>query len=136
ETSNDAKATIERLRKTYRDSPLWAYDAKAGRAVFERVCSSCHAMDNTAVAGKLGPNLNGTWRNGLDYFLENIIDPNAVVGSDFQLNLVTKRDGGVVSGMIEKETESALVVRTVTETVSVPKTDIKSREVTPQSLMP
>ncbi len=136
ETSADAKASIARLRDAYRGAPLWSYDAKAGRAVFEKTCASCHALDAGAAAGKLGPNLNGTWRNGLDYFLENIVDPNAVVGTEFQLNLVTKRDGTVVSGMIERESDTALVVRTMTETVTVPKPDIKSREVTTQSLMP
>ncbi|MEY2881841.1 MAG: hypothetical protein RLZZ15_4221, partial [Verrucomicrobiota bacterium] len=136
ETSADTKASIARIRDLYREAPLWSYEVKAGRAVFERACASCHAMDATAAAGKLGPNLNGTWRNGLEYFLENIVDPNAVVGTDYQLNLVTKRDGTVVSGMIEKESDTALLVRTMTETVNVPKADIKSREVTTQSLMP
>jgi putative membrane-bound dehydrogenase-like protein len=136
ESSSDAKATILKMRDLYREAPLWSYDVKAGRQVYERLCAACHAVDATATAGKLGPNLNGTWRNGLDYFLENIIDPNAVVGTDFQLNLVTKRDGTVVSGMLEKESDTALVVRTMTETVNVPKSEIKSREVTPQSLMP
>ena len=136
ETSTDAKSTIAKLRDTFREAPLWSYDVKAGRAVFERACSSCHAMDQNVTAGKLGPNLNGTWRNGLDYFLENIVDPNAVVGTDYQLNLVTKRDGTVLAGMIDKESDTALVVRTMTETINVPKTDIKSREVTTQSLMP
>lgn len=136
ESSNDAKATIGKLRDAFREAPLWSYDVKAGRQVFERLCAACHATDASVTAGKLGPNLNGTWRNGLDYFLENIVDPNAVVGTDFQLNLVTKRDGSVVSGMIEKESDTALVVRTMTDSVNVPKTEIKSREVTTQSLMP
>jgi putative heme-binding domain-containing protein len=136
EASTDAKAAIMRFRDVYRNAPLWSYDVKAGRQHFERLCSACHAMDATATAGKLGPNLNGTWRNGLDYFLENIIDPNAVVGTDYQLNLITKRDGSVIAGMIEKESDTALVVRTMTETVNVAKTEVKSREVTPQSLMP
>ena len=64
------------------------------------------------------------------------MDPNAVVGADYQLNLITKRDGTVISGMLDKETATALVVRTMTETVTIPKTEIKAREVTPQSLMP
>ena len=136
ETSADTKANIARIRDLYREAPLWSYDVKAGRAVYERACASCHATDAGSSAGKLGPNLNGTWRNGLEYFLENIVDPNAVVGTDFQLNLVTKRDGTVVAGMIEKESDTALLVHTMTETVTIPKADIKSREVTPQSLMP
>jgi putative heme-binding domain-containing protein len=135
ETSADAKATIARLRDTFRNAPLWSYRAAAGREVYDRLCAACHAWDaNTP--GKLGPNLSGTWRNGLDYFLENIVDPNAVVGTEFQLNLITLRNGTVVSGMVEKESDTALVVRTATESINVPKSDLKSREVTTQSLMP
>ena len=47
-----------------------------------------------------------------------------------------RRDGAVIAGMVEKESDTALVVRTMTETVNVPKTEVKSRELTPQSLMP
>lgn len=135
ESSADMKATVARLRRTYNEAPVWSYELAAGKKVFEKTCVACHAIDSTT-ASKLGPNLAGTWRNGLDYFLENIVDPNAVVGADFQLNLVTKRDGTVVAGMIDKETDTVLAMRTVTETVNVPKSEIKSREVTPHSLMP
>lgn len=134
ESSANAKATIARLRQTFRDAPTWAYELKAGLAVFDRLCASCHAM-NGSPAG-LGPDLSGTWRNGLDYFLENIVDPNAVVGADFQLHVITRHDGAVVAGLIDRETDTSLVVRTVTETISVPKSAIKSHEVTAQSLMP
>ena len=46
-----------------------------------------------SAAGKLGPDLSGTWRNGPDYFIENIVDPNAVIGDAFQLTIVTLKDG-------------------------------------------
>jgi putative membrane-bound dehydrogenase-like protein len=134
ESSADLKATITKFRQIYRDAPLWSYEADAGRKVYERVCAACHTM--SGAGGKLGPDLTGSWRNGVDYFIENIVDPNAVVGDAFQLHLLTKRDGSVVAGMIEKETDTAVMVRTVTETVNVPKTDIKERQKTPQSLMP
>ena len=86
--------------------------------------------------GKLGPDLGGTWRNGLDYFLENIIDPNAVVGAAYEMHVLTKRDGTVLSGMIDRETETAVVIRGVTETVTVAKSEIRERQKTTQSLMP
>jgi hypothetical protein len=41
------------------------------------------------------------------------------------LNVVTKKDGTVVSGMIEMQTETALVVRTTSETINVPLSQIK-----------
>jgi len=135
ESSAELKATVARLKRTYNEAPVWSYEVAAGKKVFEKTCVACHAIDSTS-GSKLGPNLAGTWRNGLDYFLENIVDPNAVVGADFQLNLVTKRDGTVVAGMIDKETATVLAIRTVTETVNVPKSEIKSREVTLQSMMP
>ena len=49
---------------------------------------------------------------------------------------MTKRDGSVVAGMMDKETDTVLLVRTVTETVNVPKSEIKTRETTPLSMMP
>ena len=55
ESSADAKATIGRLRQTFRDAPTWAYDLKAGRAVFDRLCASCHAMNGSA-AGSFSRN--------------------------------------------------------------------------------
>jgi putative heme-binding domain-containing protein len=134
ESSADLRAAIVRMRQIYRDAPVWSYDVAAGQKVFERVCSACHTMNGAG--GKLGPDLTGSWRNGVDYFIENIVDPNAVVGAAFQLNLITKRDGTVISGMIEKETDTVLVVRTATETLNVPKADIKERQATPQSMMP
>ena len=59
------------------------------------------------VGGKLGPDLGGSWRNGLSYFLENIVDPNAVVGEAYQLSVITKRDGSVLSGIVDSETDTS-----------------------------
>jgi putative heme-binding domain-containing protein len=134
DSSAEAKTTIARLKKAYEAAPLWAYSAKAGEEIYKRACIACHAREGEG--GNLGPALAGSWRHGVDYFLENIVDPNAVVGADFQLNIITKKDGTVVSGMVEKQTESVLVVRTTGETISVPLAQIQSRQVSPQSLMP
>jgi len=134
ESSADFKARIARFKKAFSEAPLWAYDAGAGKKVFERTCAPCHPMNG--VGGRLGPDLAGSWRNGVDYFLENIIDPNAVVGEAFQLTVVTRADGNVVAGMFDKETDESVVIRTIAETVSVPKARIKQRQALPQSLMP
>lgn len=134
ESSEAAKAAMERLKKAYAAAPLWAYNAGAGKETFTQLCSVCHAMDGAG--GKLGPDLGGSWRNGVDYFLENIVDPNAVVGDNFQLHLVTKKDGAVISGVVEQESDTALTLRTVTEAVVVAKQDIAKHDKMPQSLMP
>lgn len=134
ESSTAAKASIAKFKQIYEAAPLWAFNAKSGEETFKQVCVVCHAMGG--VGGKLGPDLAGSWRNGLDYFLENIIDPNAVVGDNFQLQVLTKKDGGVLSGVIEQETDSAITVRTVTDAVVIAKADLKDRQKLPASLMP
>ncbi|MBL9144964.1 MAG: c-type cytochrome [Verrucomicrobiaceae bacterium] len=134
ESSAAAKATIAKLKKAYESAPLWAFNAKSGEQTFQQVCAVCHAMGG--VGGKLGPDLGGSWRNGLDYFLENIVDPNAVVGDNFQLHILTKKDGSVVSGLIENETPTALTVRTITESIIVAKSDLKDHTKAAASLMP
>ena len=134
DSSEAARASIAKLKKAYQSAPLWAFNAKSGEETFKQVCAVCHAMGG--VGGRLGPDLAGSWRNGLDYFLENIIDPNAVVGDNFQLHVLTKKDGSVISGVIEQETDTAITARTVTESVIISKADLKSRQKMPVSLMP
>ncbi|MFZ2278009.1 MAG: PVC-type heme-binding CxxCH protein [Prosthecobacter sp.] len=134
DSSEAAKASIAKLKKAYQSAPLWAFNGKAGEETFKQVCAVCHAMGG--VGGKLGPDLGGSWRNGLDYFLENIIDPNAVVGDNFQLHVLTKKDGSVISGVIEQETDTSITARTVTESLIIPKADLKDRQKMSVSLMP
>jgi putative membrane-bound dehydrogenase-like protein len=134
DSSEAAKATIARLKKVYAAAPLWAFDANAGHETFNQVCAVCHALNG--VGGKLGPDLGGSWRNGLDYFLENIVDPNAVVGENFQLHVITKKDGTVVSGLLDQESDTAITLRTVTESVTIARSDLKDHQKLAQSLMP
>jgi putative membrane-bound dehydrogenase-like protein len=129
-----AKASIAKYRKLFGEKPLWAYSSQKGKEVFTRICAACHQMNGTG--GKLGPDLSGSWSNGVDYFIENIVDPNSVIGPDFQLNLISLKDGAIISGMVAEETPGALVVRTLTDTVTVQKENIANRTVSPASMMP
>lgn len=131
-SSAQAPATISKYGNLFKQAKN--LDAKAGEAAFTRVCAACHTINGQGA--NLGPDLSGSWSSGLDYFLENIIDPNAVVGENYQLNIVTLNDLSVVSGMPAEETDDILSIRTLTETVKIPKADIKERQVLSQSMMP
>jgi putative membrane-bound dehydrogenase-like protein len=133
-TNESAQATIRKYKKLFSEAPLWAYDAGKGKEVFAKVCATCHAHGGGEA--KIGPDLGGTWRNGIDYFLESIADPNAVIGEAFQLTIINRKDGNVVAGAVEKETPEAVTMRTLTESVTIPAAEIAKREQLPQSFMP
>ncbi|MBI3861232.1 MAG: DUF1080 domain-containing protein [Planctomycetia bacterium] len=133
-SSEDARKLIARIRKTYTTAPLWAYDDRRGKQIYEKTCAVCHPLDGTSVP--LGPGLKGSWRNGLDYFLENIVDPNAVVGENYRVTVVETNSGQVVTGLFDSESATALVLRTAEKMISIPKKEIVERKLGDQSLMP
>jgi putative heme-binding domain-containing protein len=134
-SSSETRAAETRYTKLVSEAPMWAYSMEIGQDEFVRICGACHVMDG-AGTGQIGPNLTGSSRHGNSYFIESIVDPNAVVGLAFQLNVVALKDGSVVSGTVDSETGSALVLRTLTDRVTVQKSQIAKRDITPQSMMP
>jgi putative membrane-bound dehydrogenase-like protein len=133
-TSDEKKSQIDRMEKTFNEAPLWAYSANAGREHFKTLCAQCHKLGEEGV--QFGPELTGSARHGIRYFLENIIDPNAVVGSDFQMTNIETKDGELISGLLANETDDAVTIRTQTEKRTLPKTQIAKRALSEKSLMP
>ena len=80
--------------------------------------------------------ITGSQRTSLDYVLENVLDPSAVVPREFQMVNFNLADERVVSGIILRETKDAITVRTVNDTLTIPTADIATRKQTPVSIMP
>ena len=57
-------------------------DLSLGRALFVKTCAQCHTLYGTG--GKVGPDITGSNRPNLDYLLENILDPSAVIPNDYK----------------------------------------------------
>ena len=105
-----------------------------GRITYENACGKCHKL--FGVGGDIGPDITGSNRGNLDYVLQNMVDPSALVGKDYQASTISLDDGRVVSGLIIEENESAIVVQTANEKVVVAKSEIESRELSAVSMMP
>lgn len=133
-TSAEKQSQIAKLEKVFNEAPLWAYNAGAGRQHFQKLCMQCHRLGNEGT--RLGPELTGAGKHGIRYYLENIIDPDAVIGTDFQMTMVETKDGDTISGLITSETPSAVTVRTTAGESVVPKANIKERRGGEKSLMP
>ena len=109
-------------------------DLGQGRAMFNVVCASCHTLFGEG--GKIGPDLSGAGRDNLDYLLENILDPSAVVSADFRMSVVTLKDGRVFNGMISAKTDRTITLQTMTEVLTLERAEVASMESSALSLMP
>jgi putative heme-binding domain-containing protein len=134
ESSADRRAQQDALKKQLGPRVLAQASLGNGRRVFTKTCQNCHRLFGTG--GEIGPDLTGSNRANLDYILENMLDPSAVVGRDYQVTVLALTDGRVVQGMLKKETDSALTLQTLNDVVVVPKAEIEERSLSSTSMMP
>jgi len=125
---------IVKLSAAYQSAPLWAYNVEAGAAHFKKLCAACH--EPTPQNANIAPKLAGSGSKGIAYVVENVVDPNAVIGRDYQARMIVTADGRVLSGLVESETASAVTFRTATNTVTIAKDDIDEIRVSENSFMP
>jgi len=102
--------------------------------VYTKNCAACHKLFGEG--GNIGPELTGSQRANLDYVLENMLDPSAVVPREYQVSIITTENGRTLTGIIKEETERALTVQTQNEVVIIPKNEIESRRQSNLSMMP
>ncbi|MGH7945062.1 MAG: hypothetical protein ACREF9_08650, partial [Opitutaceae bacterium] len=134
EPASDKGALISRLKTELTPESLLKADKSKGRVQFANLCSACHTLYGQG--GQLGPDLTGSGRDNIDYLLENITDPSAVVSADFRLSLVTLRDGRTLSGFIAASTPRTMTIKTMAESVTVESSEVTAKQDFPHSMMP
>jgi putative membrane-bound dehydrogenase-like protein len=134
ETSADKLRLVAELKARHTPESLAKADLGKGRALYAGVCGQCHKLYGEG--GALGPDLTGSGRHDLNYLIENIVDPSAVVDAAYYLNSITLKDGRVLSGIVGAQSERTLTLRAVGQETVIDKQDINSRQTLPVSLMP
>jgi putative membrane-bound dehydrogenase-like protein len=134
DTPEAKKQEIAKWRSSLTADTLAKADAGKGRALFATVCAACHKMYGEGAA--IAPELTGSDRHNLNYLLENIVDPNAVVPADYRMTIVKLKDGRTLSGVIPEQNEKAITVQTPAERVTIPRSDIAEMQQLSQSFMP
>jgi putative membrane-bound dehydrogenase-like protein len=124
----------EELRVELNQTLLAQADLKNGSLLYDQQCSGCHQLYGRG--GKLGPDLTGSGRPNIDYLLENIVDPNSAVSTDYRMNILSLKNGRVLSGMIAGQDRNSLTLRMPGSETVVSKADIKKRETLENSIMP
>ncbi len=133
-TAEDKKKLMDQLRSDLSQEAIAKSDLRAGRALFQKSCASCHVLYGVGI--KIGPDLTGSNRKNLDYLLENIVDPSASVGVDFRTMIALLKDGRVINGVTTATTDRTLTLQTAQEPVTLDREEIESIKQSKTSLMP
>ena len=134
ESSVERRALITKLKSTLTPQALAGADLKTGRVLFTALCSSCHTLYGEG--GKLGPDLTGAQRHDLDYLLENIIEPSAVVSADFKMSIIRLKDGSLASGVITAKNDKSVTFNEPTGPRTLDAANIAGIEPSADSIMP
>ncbi len=132
--AKDKAALIALYKKTFTPDLLAKANLPHGRTVFNNTCAVCHTLFDAG--GKVGPELTGSQRANLDYVLENVVDPSAVVAKDYYMTVIDTADGRTLTGIVKSETDTLLTLRDPSRETVLRKSDIKTRRTSAVSLMP
>lgn len=130
----DKQELYVKYRELLRPQAIAAADASRGRGLYEANCGKCHKL--FGVGGDIGPDITGANRTSVDYWIENILEPNALIGRGYQMTSVLMTSGQVVNGIVKEENEDAMTLQTATEVVVVPRDEIELAKLSTTSLMP
>ena len=131
-TPEEKLADIRRFNNDLRAFPG---DANKGRAVFQRICASCHELFGEGE--KVGPELTYANRKDKDFLLTSIVDPNAVIRKEFINYTIETRDGRVLNGLMAEQSPSTVtIVAAKNERTTLNREMIGSVQESNLSLMP
>jgi putative heme-binding domain-containing protein len=130
----DKRAEVQRYRAIYRAGGSQPGDAVRGRVVFARVCQQCHTLFGTG--GSVGPDITGANRGDLEYLLQNMVDPNAVLPNEYRASTVETRDGRSLTGLVTQQDQNSVTLATATETLVLARQDVRSVALSELSMMP
>jgi len=110
-----------------------------GKEIFSSVlCIQCHHFAQGG--GNVGPDLSavGSRFNHHD-LLESIIEPSKVISEQYASLIVTTKSGDAFMGLVSEQNADRVTLVTdpiVGTKKTIPAADIKSREISPVSMMP
>jgi putative heme-binding domain-containing protein len=130
----DKQKEIQRYLQLYRAGGSQPGDASRGRVIYNKVCAQCHMLFD--VGAKVGPDITGANRSDLNYLLETIVDPNAVIPNDYRASTIETKVGRSITGIVKQQDDKSVAVATQTETLVLPRNEIDSIQQGELSMMP
>ena len=132
ETNADTKALISAKRKASLEGEP---NLENGKLIFTTTCAVCHKFHGGGQ--EVGPELIGSGRSSLDALLNNIIDPNQIIGNGYENVTVTTKDARTLAGRVLEDTPNQVTLLGIGgKREVIARGDISKFENTHQSLMP
>jgi putative membrane-bound dehydrogenase-like protein len=133
-TPGDKQKIIEAKKAIVMTGPV---NKERGHELFMKNCAVCHQLNGEGANPAVGPDLTGVGRGTLDLLLNNVIDPDQIIGAGYENTIIDTTDGDTHSGRLTEETDQyvKLLAAGPREDV-IPKTNIKERRTSPKSVMP
>jgi len=83
---------------------------KAGKEIFTNTCAKCHKLFGEG--GAVGPDLTGYERDKAAYWIENIVDPSAVIREEYATFVIQTKDGRTLTGIIADQDKQTVTLKT------------------------
>jgi putative heme-binding domain-containing protein len=135
----DVDTEKQKARLAELEPALTGGDESRGRELFfgkKIACSTCHTIQSQG--GRVGPDLSkiAAIRTGRD-LLESIVFPSASFARGYEPYLIRTKDGGVLDGLISRETADAVYLFTADRNEKrVPRASIDLMQMGKTSIMP
>jgi putative heme-binding domain-containing protein len=130
----EKQATMAAYRSDLSPDHLANADLKAGRALFNKKCAQCHKLYGEGAS--IGPDLTGSQRTSLDYLLQHVVDPGAVVPNEYKVFTLLTNDGRVIQGVVPEQNDKVVTIQTPTERIVIDRNEIDTFEPASLSMMP
>ncbi|MAT15151.1 MAG: hypothetical protein CMJ46_07755, partial [Planctomyces sp.] len=110
-------------------------DATAGEVVFTKTCATCHKLHGKGT--NIGPDLTGAERKDRQKLLENIIDPSAMIRSQYIMYNAVTIDGRILSGLLADSNDNTVtLIDKQNNRIVINRSDLDELEESKISLMP
>lgn len=134
ESATGKKQEYDKYKALLTPTRLSSANTSQGRAVFQQVCAVCHTMFGEGQ--KIGPDLTGADRRNVDYLLDNILNPSAIVPETYRVSNIAMKDDRVLSGIVLNQTDRMLTVQTANEKLTFEKSGVEKITPSQLSMMP
>jgi putative membrane-bound dehydrogenase-like protein len=133
-TDADKQRLMAKYKALLTPDCLAQADLPHGRELFDKACAVCHRLYGEGKS--IGPDLTGSGRSNLDYLLENVVDPSAIVPADYRVSNLELKDGRSLTGIVVARNERTIELQMQNERLTIDRADITQLQQGALSLMP